>query len=254
MHLLFVDESGTPPKPGRTDQDRYFVIGGVIVPEGSWHRTKDKLLGLKARWKLRGELKWRYFAPGNEDARNPMRGLPSEQRNSIRSELFKVISGDGTLVCLACVADAQAAYSYAGVNNQDDLYNGTYKPITERFQYYLQDLSKRVGRKELGIVVADHRGAQDDKRLRQHHERLLHSSSEFTSKYKNLVEGLFVQPSNLSVGIQLADLVAGAVWRHAQKGDSQWFDLIRDSFRRSNAGLVDGYGLVRFPKHREDAG
>jgi hypothetical protein len=30
MHILFADESGTPPHPGQVSQ-RYFVIGGVIL-------------------------------------------------------------------------------------------------------------------------------------------------------------------------------------------------------------------------------
>ncbi|MHB1220303.1 MAG: DUF3800 domain-containing protein [Alphaproteobacteria bacterium] len=105
-----------------------------------------------------------------------------------------------------------AAYEMDSINTQEDLYHGTYKPITERFQYYLQDESRLVGTKQFGIVVADHRGNQDDKRLRGHHQKLLHSTGGFTSEYKNLIEGLFLEPSNLSMGVQLADLVAGAVW------------------------------------------
>jgi len=74
MHLLFVDVSGTPPKPGKINP-RYFVVGAIIIPENLWHRLKDALFGMKVRLKIRGELKWRYFAPGNDDARNPMRLL-----------------------------------------------------------------------------------------------------------------------------------------------------------------------------------
>ena len=68
------------------------------------------------------------------------------------------------------------------------------------------------------------------------------------SRYENLVESLFVQPSNMSVGVQLADVVAGAVWRNFEKGDSRWFDMLKPSFRKSRSGSMDGYGLVRFPK------
>ena len=30
MHILFVDESGTPPKPGK-QYPRYFVVGGIYL-------------------------------------------------------------------------------------------------------------------------------------------------------------------------------------------------------------------------------
>ena len=247
MHILFVDESGTAPNPGNS-RSRYFVIGGVVVPENVWHRIRDALLGLKVRRKIRGEFKWRYFAPGNDDERNPMRRLQPEERNQIRSELCKIVCAEKSVRSIACVACIEAAYELASVDNRDDLYAGTYKPVSERFQYYLQDLSRKTGQDEFGIIVADHRGINDDKRFRAHHERLLHSSSEFTSNYKNLIESLFVHPSNLSVGIQLADLVAGAVWRNFEKADARWYRLLEPSFRCSPTGVVDGYGVVRFPK------
>lgn len=128
------------------------------------------------------------------------------------------------------------------------MYHATYKPVTERFQYYLQDLSRTVGRPEYGIIVADHRGAQEDKRLRSHHQKLIHSQGGGTSNYRNLIESLFLQPSNLSVGIQLADMVAGAVWRKFERNDERWYQRIEPSFRRGPNGQVDGYGLIKMPK------
>jgi len=97
-------------------------------------------------------------------------------------------------------------------------------------------------------VVADHRGVEDDQRFRLHHQKLLYSSAEFISRYRNLVESLFVQPSNLSVGIQLADMVAGAVWRKFERGDDRWYGLLEPSLRRSSTGVLEGYGLVKSPK------
>jgi hypothetical protein len=246
MHILFVDESGTPPRP-QDQHPSYFVIGGIIIPETSWHRMRDGLMGIKIRRQIRGEIKWRYFAPNNHDVRNPMRHLAQEERNSIREEIYRLISSETAVRTLACVASREAVYGLDSVNSQDDLYHGTFKPITERFQYHLQDVGKVSGRKEYGIVVGDHRGAGDDKRLRSHHERLLHSSSEFTSKYANLVEGLFLHPSNLSVGIQLADMVAGAVWRKFERKDETYFALLEPSLRRDKDGRVEGYGLVKYP-------
>jgi Protein of unknown function (DUF3800) len=257
MHILFVDESGTPPKPTTNfDRERFFVIGGAIIRADAWPNIRNKLLGLKARRRIRGEFKWRYFAPGNTDGANPFKELDRTARDEVRSEIFGIMASEKGLTCLACVADASSAYAYENLNSQDDLYHATYKPLTERFQYFLQDFGRSCGRKEFGIVVSDHRGTRDDKRLRQHHDKLLHSSSEFTSRYPNLIESLFLQPSNLSVGIQLADMIAGAVWRKFQRGDDRWFNLIEQSFRKAPDGRVDGSGVVRFPKHitRKDAG
>lgn len=246
MHLLFIDESGTPSKRGDT-RPPYFAIGGLIVPEDKWHKLRDALLGLKARRGIRGELKWRYFAPGNTDLKNPLRHLEQAARDEIRLEIYNAILREPSVRSLAAVCSPRAAYEISSILNQDDVYQLTYKTMLERFQYYLQDLSTSA-RRELGIVVADHRGSQDDKRLRAHHQKLLHSGAEFNTRYRNLVEGLFLEPSNLSVGIQLADMIVGAVWRAYEKQDKRWFDLIRPTFRRSPKGEIEGYGLVKVPK------
>jgi uncharacterized protein DUF3800 len=120
--------------------------------------------------------------------------------------------------------------------------------LTERFQYYLQDVSRSLGVKQFGIIVADHRGKQEDTRLRSHHQKLLYAKAEYISKYGNLIEGLFLQPSNLSVGIQFADLVAGAIWRKFERSDATWFDLLLPSIRKSTAGSIEGHGIVKYPK------
>lgn len=247
MHFLFMDESGTPPRPG-VGEPRYFVVAGVIVPEDTWHTLRDGLMGLKIRRKIRGELKWRYFAPSNEDARNPMRALPQETRDEIRSEVYKLICSIRSVKTIACVVSNAAAYEMQSVNEQQDIYHLCYKGVTERFQYHLQDLSRELGRKQFGVVVADHRGGHDDKLLRQVHQKLLHSKGEFISEYHNLIEGLFLEPSHLSVGIQLADLAAGAVWRKFERQDDTWFEKLLPSFRTDKNGNVDGYGLVKSPK------
>lgn len=247
MHLLFVDESGTPPKPDREGQ-RYFVVGGIIIPETIWLRMRDLLHDMKVRRHIRGEFKWRYFAPSNMDPANPMRHLDQVARNLIREEIYRIICADRAVKTIAAVCSIPTAYAMQSVNTQNDVYHLTYKTITERFQYYLQDVSRETGRKEYGVIVGDHRGSQDDKSLRAHHQMLLYSAALNTSKYSNLVEGLFLQPSNLSIGIQLADMVAGAVWRKYERDDSHCYDLVESSLRRSPQGVVDGYGIVKVPR------
>ena len=180
MHLLMIDESGTPPKPGKAHPS-YFVIAGVVIPEATWTMVRDALMGLKIRHRVRGELKWRYFAPGNEDERNPMRKLSQDARDAIRTDIYKIISGVGGMTSLAAVCSASAAYAMSSVNNQEDIYHLTYKVISERFQYFLQDQPWFDGKKPMGTIVSDHRGTQDDIRLRSHHQTLIHSTSGFTS-------------------------------------------------------------------------
>lgn len=247
MQMFFMDESGTAPAKPRKDQ-RYFVIGGIVIPSDVWHEIADEMTNIKKNRRIRGELKWRYFSPNNDDTTNPLRGRPPVERDAFRAEMFSLISSRASVRVICTVTSIDAAFEAPSVNNADDVYHLTYKTTTERFQYYLQDLSKSIGRKENGIIVCDHRGPRDDTRLRLQHQKLLFSSGEYISKYKNLIEGLFIAPSHMSVGIQLADLVAGAVWRYYEKGDEKWFSKIEPSLRRGPNGQIDGFGIIKTPK------
>ncbi len=247
MHILFADESGTPPHPGTANQ-KYFVIGGIIIPESVWHRLRDAILGMKIRRKIRGELKWRFFSPNNDSADNPMKALSQDERDQIRTEIYGMITKEATIKALAAVCSIEAAYKMPSVTDQQGIYNLSYKTLTERFQYYLQDESRKSGAVTRGLIVCDHRGKGDDKRLRAHHQMLVHSTAAFTSRYENLVESVLLQPSNLSIGIQFADMVAGAVWRKCERADDRWYMMIRESLRRGPQGQVEGYGIIKVPK------
>lgn len=247
MHLLFADESGTPAKPGR-QWPRYFVFGGLIIPEERWHGVRQKLIGLKRQKQYHGEIKWRYFAPRNSDDDNPMKDWDQTRRNDLRAAVYKIITDTRSIKIICGVCDAPLAYRLGNVNNQEDIYFRTYKVVTERFQYFLQDVTSASGRHTSGIIVADHRNGHEDNRMREQHERLVRETGKYTSTYTNFIESIFLSPSNMSIGIQLADMVAGAVWRFHEQDDETWLNVINPSFRRNSAGVIDGYGVMRFPK------
>jgi hypothetical protein len=246
MYLMFMDESGTPPKPG-AQYPRYFVMCGVIIPETSWCEVRDDVLGMKIRRGVRGEIKWRHFAPGNDDAANPMRKLAQSDRDAIREEMFGIICKPRHRIrAITAVCSSVAAYQMSSTETPTDIYHLTYKVVTERFQYFLQDESTKA-RTEFGIIVCDHRGSSDDTRLRAHHQMLVHATG-YTSDYKNIVESVFLQPSHHSIGIQLADIVAGAIWRKFERNDERFYQMAEPCLRRSRGGQISGYGIVKVPK------
>jgi len=249
MYLCFIDESGLPPKPQQVGKrPPYFVIAGVIIHEAQWHDIAEELRALKARpeFRVRGEIKWRYFGPANTDEANSVAHLDQEARDAFRGAFYGIITKRKAVKIIACVACVEAAYEQPYVTTQEDLYQLTYKPVSERFQYFLQDMERTVGSAQLGIMIADHRGKAQDEGLRHRHHRFVEGNAPVFSAYKNYIETIFLTPSHNSVGIQLADMVAGAIGRRYNARDSQYYDVIEPSFRR-NGGRVEGYGLVKFP-------
>ncbi len=246
MHLFFIDESGTIVAENKK-HSKYFVIGGVIIPEIHWHDIYRKLRELKKQYGVTSEIKWRFFSPNNKDNDNGMSNLTFEERDEFRQKLYELITSYKSIKIISTITDIEEAYKLPYVNDRDDLYWYSYKQTVERFQYYLQDLSRNSGAEFNGLVIIDNRLSCDDNRLRNLHHNLLVVDKENYSKFKNLIEGLFIAPSHLSVGIQLADIVAGAIFRKVEKDDSKYYEQIKKSIRNRD-GNIFGYGIVQFPK------
>ncbi|MBV9882200.1 MAG: DUF3800 domain-containing protein [Sphingomonadaceae bacterium] len=249
MYLCFIDESQTPPKPGQQGRPPYFVIAGVIIHEAQWHDISSELKALKAKpeFNVRGEIKWRYLGPTNADPENPFLHLDQDARNRFREGLYAILTRRKAVKIICGVTSVAAAYALPYVNEAEDLYLYTYKGVSERFQYFLQDMERTVGSRQLGIMVADHRGKAQDERLRSRHHALVDQNAPVFSTYANYIETLFLTPSHHSVGIQFADMVAGAIGRKFNSEDATYFDKIEPSFRRSAGGNVAGFGIVKFP-------
>lgn len=249
MQILFVDESGTPPPPEKQNDTPFFVLGGLVVPEDFWSRLATDLKRVKECFGITGEIKWRYFAPQKPTAKpHSLSHLNQRDKEDLRTRLYKTICLYKSIKIICIVTHVPSAYRIGYVNTADDLYWYSYKQLTERFQYYLQDISRTVGQRIHGIIVCDHRAPKDDERLRELHHQLLSGSRDTVSNYENLIEGLFIAPSHLSVGVQFADMVAGAVFRRFKANDDRFFKQIDGAFRRSSKGTLEGYGLVKFPK------
>jgi hypothetical protein len=250
MQILFIDESGTPPPLHKIDTSPFFVLGGAIIPDEFWHRVKVELEAAKRDFAVTGEVKWRFFSPDNRKIHS-LSHLDAARKEELRSRLFSILVKYKSIKTMSVVVNTAAAYDLTYINSPDDLYWYAYKTMTERFQYYLQDISRIAGHRINGIVVCDHRAVGEDRRLQELHGRLLLGQQQSHSNYDNLVEGVFIAPSHLSVGIQFADMVGGAVLRRFKANDRRFFDQIEGTFRTSNQGRIDGYGLIRFPKKKE---
>lgn len=242
MHFCFVDESGTPPSQPNPERP-YFTLGAVIIEDVAWRGIANSVHGFCTSNGLQGELKWRYFSPHNSSADNPMLGKSAEQRKSLSLSFARLIARQD-LTIVACVTDIGAAYQYASVSNQQELYHFAYKPLSERFQYFLQD------HKSVGIVIADHRGRDSDRLFRAHHGALTQSAGRAISRYGRFIEGLFLQDSCHSIGIQLADFVAGTIHRAYSTKDGELAALLKKKFRCDQNGSIQGHGLIHHPRDR----
>lgn len=250
MHLCFIDESSTPPKPTKANPRPYFTLAALFIPVPQWKAIAGEVQQLKEqqKYRVRGELKWRYFGRDNDDKKNNVKHLTVEAQREFRRDLYSIISKRNSVKAVVAVTKIERAYALDYYKDEDDIYAYSYKQLVERFQYHLQEIGRASGSEQLGMVVADHRGRDDDARLRRYHQLLLNATASNISRMNNLIEGIFLTPSDTSIGIQLTDMIAGAVNRRYCSDDRTWSDSIRPILRTKSDGTVEGYGLLKLPK------
>jgi len=244
VHLFFIDESGSLSPIGKQGPEDKFVLGGIIISESTWFNIDTDLKQLRKKYNVTGEIKWRYFF-AHKDKPTPLSHLSPEPKEQFRTDLFRIISQYKSIKIISAIADVNQCYQHSHINSDDDLYWFAYKRLTERFQYYLQDLSREAGSKMNGIVICDHRERKQDKRLQNMHYKMMHGKEEYTSNFENILEGVFIVPSHFSTGIQLADMVAGSIYRWFAKNDDRYYKQIYSRIRKSPNGKVEGYGIAK---------
>lgn len=206
MHLLFIDESGSLAPKEKHKPDDKFVLGGIIISEDTWFKIDADLKALKRKHNVEKEIKWRYFYQ-NKDKKTPISHLNKDQKEQLRTEIYGIIAKYKSIKIVSVIADVGLCYHRAHIDSDDDLYWFAYKRLIERFQYYLQDLSREAGGKMNGIVICDHRERRQDQRLQGMHYRMMHGKEEHTSSFGNILEGAFIVPSHFSTGIRFSLLI-----------------------------------------------
>ena len=248
MQILFLDESGTAPSKAKTKDHPFFVLGGLVVPESDWKSLQVKLQKLKGEYQITGEVKWRYFFPHPHSGKTtPLSHLDISQINELRLKLFAIVASYDSFKVLATVVDTTAYYCEHSDKDAEDMYHDAFEIVCERFQYYLQDIQRSAGEPIYGMVVIDERNNPQNKELDEFHYELLNNSDAKRADFNNLVEGLFIAASHHSVGVQFADLVAGAIYRKVCKNDSVFYDLVSKNIRCKPSGDVNGYGIMSLP-------
>jgi hypothetical protein len=116
--------------------------------------------------------------------------------------------------------------------------------VTERFHKLLESEA------ELGVIVGDSRHREEDASLRRYFGALTESGTPYV-RLDRIVEGLFLGPSHLSIGLQCADLVV-SITAAAERGNRQARGYLRTLLPRfavhPATGEVEGVGLKRFPE------
>lgn len=235
MYLLYLDDSGSVKNP----TERHFVLAGVAVFERVIYHliseTDQFVSGLGVGPVHDVELHASVMANGKKVPWKGSMIARPDRLAAIEGGLDLLRNANRGVVAFAVVVDKQAV-------SPDDPVERAFEQICNRFNLFLTRQWHRKGEKHRGLVVMD----------KTHYEETLQGlARDFRDQgtrwgnLRNLAEVPLFVDSAASRLIQIADLLAWAVWRRYEHNDTRYFDRIVGRFD-SEGGVL--HGLVHF-KH-----
>ena len=227
MYLLYLDGSGSVKNPN----ERHFILAGIAVFERQiYHLIHeiDQFVSSLDRGEVHDvELHGSVMAGGR---RSPWKGMTRQERlNTIERALLLLRDAHWGVTAFAVAVDKRA------VSPQDPVEHA-FEEICNRFNRFLSRLWNRKREKHRGLVVMD----------KSHYEETLQGlARRFREEgtrwgaLLNLAEVPMFVDSAASRLVQLADLLAWAVWRRYEYRDTRYFDQVVRRFD-TEGGVIHG--------------
>ena len=104
-----------------------------------------------------------------------------------------------------------------------------FEQLSSRFDHYLNRLHKQDNTQK-GIIIFDKAAKSTYETAIQSLAEQFRTTGHSWGKLQNFAEVPLFLDSKASRLIQLADLVAFAIFRHFESGDSQYYDIVKERF------------------------
>jgi Protein of unknown function (DUF3800) len=233
MHLLYVDDSGSVGNA----QETHFVLGGVAVFERGIYHVIKALDDVVAGFGLAGSPH-DIELHGNEmyNGRNkPWSSIKRPDREEMIKTALRVVSAQKSAVRLFGVAVIKGHVA------PRDPVEQAFEEICDRFNHYLRRSNNRNGDAQRGLVIMDESRHEQPLQALARHFRV---SGTRWGTLRNMAEVPLFVDSKASRLVQLADLVAYALWRKYEHQDGRFFDPLIPFFD-SEGGVIHGLVHVK---------
>jgi len=246
VYFVFSDESGNYKRnPGRRflKKNPYYIRSACIIRADEWLRLRKKVLDVRENFPFDKyeEIKWSdtwvKYNQGEIDKKE------YNNRIAFIEEILKILS----------------TLSYCNI-----VYTVTFNleiacDIEEKYikKWHIQEIMQRVQMEiqsdsgSLGILFLDPPSSSKELKEFQEIYREIFLNDQFIEEYANLKDAINFEPSHHSVGIQLADYLAGCFKGFLcgyRKSSRIFEEIVYPLLRRDTQGNPVGYGIREVPK------
>jgi hypothetical protein len=229
MHLLYLDDSGSVSNPKQS----HFILAGFSITERSPHWLEQELNEIAKRFTvgLGSPHDIELHASPMHSGRGFWRNQPREARIAAIKEALQIARSHfpRDVRLFAAVLNKQ---NFSG----EDITEDAFAQVYSRFDQYLVRLYRKTQNPERGLILFDK--SSTESRIQTLARDFKYSGHPY-GKTRNYVEVPVFLDSKASRLVQLADLVAYAIFRHFEFQDSQFYEIIEHCFD-SEGGVVHG--------------
>ena len=217
MQLVYVDESGDPgaltPDALAQGTSRHFILSSVAIDEGDWERTLRSLVDIRTRLLARYRLPAWTEIHAREiifpSDRSPFRLLRNRaERVGFLRDLVRLLAAEIPQVRVASVViDKQAA----------DPACPPFERAWSRLLVHLEDRLRGDGVDRRAMILADDTNESQLRRLirsMRHGVPLAPGGPPPQTRLERIIEDPVLRQSHHSFPIQVADVVAYALYQH----------------------------------------
>lgn len=225
MYLFYVDESGSVSDPAQT----HFVLSGVSLFERQGYWLSNELDNIAARFNPADPNSVELHGSPMHGGKKFWRQFPKEMRvNAIKDSLSLLASSHPSNRIFSCIINKKS------ISPANPVELG-FEQLSSRFDHFLMRLY-RTGDTHRGIIIFDKSTYESTiQNLATDFRTIGHTWGVL----RNLAEVPLFLDSKASRLIQLADLVAYAVFRKYEHDDDQYFSIIARRFD-SEGGVLHG--------------
>lgn len=235
MYLLYVDESGAVSDSSQ----KYFILAGVAVFERQTHWIEQKLNEIANQIDPAQGQKLELHGSPIRSGKGFWRKFPLIEREQIIKNALtaSLLPARGeTIRLFASVVEKSAPQLHGR-----DPVEYCFEQLSMRFDLFLKRRHSKFKDAQRGLMLFDE--SSTEKRLQTLSKEFKYNGHTW-GKTHNYAEVPVFLDSQATRLIQLADLIAYALFRHFEHGDSQYFEIIQEQFD-SEGGIHHGLHIMR---------
>lgn len=218
MHLLYLDESGTASDPTQ----KHFVLAGIAVSERATHWIERELDHVAKRFSPQDPSSIELHGSPMRSGRGMWRQFKYQERiEAIKEALAKgIVSQSNRVRLFGAVVKKSSLHGVDPVET-------AFEQLSSRFDMFLRRCWIKHHDKQRGIIIFDK--ASTERRI-QTLARDFKTIGHRWGRTTNYAEVPVFLDSQASRLIQLADLVAFALYRFYEHNDNAYYDVIKHRF------------------------